>query len=178
MTIHFPQAAALRDGSPVLIRPFTADDREALYAFFRRLPEEVRRYAWDRIDMREVIDAWADEVDYDKAIPLLAWDGAQVVADATMHYREGGPLRLVGRLKWLIDPEYRGRGLGTLLVNDFITIGRDRGLRHLTCMLVTDFEADAISTLSDVGFERHDFPGYGAGPDGDPKDMAKMIYRL
>jgi len=42
-----------------------------------------------------------------------------------------------------MDPRYRGLGLGTVLVNDFIRIARHDGLRHLTCMLVADFEADA-----------------------------------
>ena len=26
-----------------------------------------------------------------------------IVADATLHLRKGGPLRLVGRIKWMID---------------------------------------------------------------------------
>ena len=40
-----------------------------------------------------------------------------MVADASLHRREFGPLRLVGRIKWLIDPEFRGVGLGMTLVN-------------------------------------------------------------
>ena len=63
-----------------------------------------------------------------------------IVADATLHRRKNGPLRLVGRIKWLIDPEWRGAGLGTLLVNHFIDTARVNGLRHLA-WLVRDDEA-------------------------------------
>ena len=100
------------------------------------------------------------------------------VADATLHRRHGSPLRMVGRIKWLIDPAYRGVGLGTTLVNDFIRIAREGGLRHLTCMLISDLEADAVATLRDLGFEGTTIPGYGTDPDGNQHDMIKMVLKL
>ena len=111
-------------------------------------------------------------------LPLLAWDGHKVVADATLHRRTGSPLRLVGRVKWLIDPEYRGAGLGTLLINNFIDTARADGLRHLTCMLISDFEADAVQTLTNLGFQGYTIPGYGTDPDGNQHDMIKMVLKL
>lgn len=178
MPIRFPQEAGLRDARRVTIRPFTAADVDAVHAFFKRLPEEYVRCAWDRIDQRATVERWAEELDFDRAVPLLALDQKRVVADATIHYREGGPLRLVGRIKWLIDPEYRGVGLGTVFVNDFITLGRENGLRHLTCMLIKELEEDAIATLKSMGFDSYTIPAYGVDPDGTPRDMVKMILKL
>lgn len=178
MPRRYPQEAALRDGRRVLIRPFAARDTEALYALFQRLPEETRRFAWDRIDDRALIESWGRNLDYAKAFPLVATDGVRIVADATLHRREGGPLRLVGRVKWLLDPEYRGVGLGTLLVSHFIHHARTNGLRHLTCMLITDLERDAIATLEGLGFDSFVVPGYGTDPDGNQHDMTKLVLRL
>jgi len=178
MPTRFPKEAHLRDGRRVLLRPFTPDDVEALHAFFLRLPQDWRRFAWERIDQRATLERWAEELDHDKAVPLLAVDGQRVVADATIHYRDHGPLRLVGRIKWLLDPEYRGVGLGTILVNHFITMAQQSGLRHLTCMLISELEGDAIKTLSELGFVPHTLPGYGTDPDGNAKDMVKMILSL
>jgi GNAT superfamily N-acetyltransferase len=175
---RFPQAAFLRDGSRLLIRPFSAADTGALYAFFQSLPPEVRRFAWDRIDSRALIERWGRELDYDRVLPLVATDGQRIVADATLHRREGSPLRLVGRIKWLMDPRYRGLGLGTVLVNNFIRIARNDGLRHLTCMLIADFEADAVHTLTGLGFDSYLIPGYGTDPDGNQHDMVKMVLKL
>jgi GNAT superfamily N-acetyltransferase len=110
--------------------------------------------------------------------PLLAVDGGRIVADATLHRREHGPLRLVGRVKWLIDPEFRGAGLGTLLVNHFIASARANGLRHLSCMLISDLEADAFRTLTELGFAADQAPGYGTDPDGNQHDMTKLVFRL
>ena len=108
---RFPQEAFLRDGSRLLVRPFTAADTGALWAFFHGLPEDVRRFAWDRIDNRALIEQWGLELDYDRVLPLIATDGHRIVADATLHRRKGSPLRLVGRIKWLMEPKYRGQGI-------------------------------------------------------------------
>lgn len=178
MPTRYPQEAALRDGRRVLLRPFTKNDTQALYEFFQRLPMESRRFAWDPIDNRSLIESWGENLDYDKAFPILAFDGTKIVADATLHRRDGGPLRLVGRIKWLLDPEYRGVGLGVTLVNHFIGIGRASGLHFLACMLITDLEADAIKTLTDLGFETTVYPGYGTDPDGNQHDMTKLVLRL
>lgn len=178
MPDRFPQEAVLRDGRRLLLRLFNANDVDNLYEFFHHLPENVRRFAWDRIDNRSLIESWGRELDYAKVLPVLALDGGRIVADATLHRRHGSPLRLVGRIKWLIDPEYRGLGLGTVLVNNFISIARSNGLRHLTCMLISDLESDAVRTLSDLGFEGYVIPGYGTDPDGSQHDMIKMVLKL
>ncbi len=174
----YPREVVLRNGKRVLLRPFAQGDAEALFAFFTKLPTDVRRFAWDHIDDPRVVETWAQNIDYAKVLPLLAVDGSGVVADASLHRREGGPLRLSARIKWLIHPEYRGQGLGTALVNDFIDIGRQQGLRHLTCMLIEDLEADAVETLTNLGFEKYSMPGYGTDPDGDAHDMVKLILAL
>ena len=174
----YPQEAVLRDGKRLLIRPFAEGDTQALYDFFEQLPVEVRRFAWDNVLDRSLIESWGRNVDYGKVLPLLAFDNQKIVADASLHRREGGPLRLVGRVKWLMDPEYRGLGLGTILVNDFINIAAQQGLRHLTAMLISDLEADAVATLRQLGFEEYHIPGYGTDPDGEEHDMVKMVLHL
>ena len=178
MPYRFPQEAVLRDGRRVLLRPFTRKDVTALHEFFLRIPEETRRFAWDHVSDRKLIERWGRELDYEKVFPLLALDRGRVVADATLHRRDRGPLRLVGRLKWMIDPDYRGAGLGAMLVNHFIASARAIGLKHLNCMLISDLEAEAIRVLSEFGFESHHVPGYGTDPDGNAHDMTLMVLKL
>lgn len=178
MAHRFPQEAVLRDGRRVVLRPFKQGDTKALSDFFLRLPAESRRFAWDRIDDRQLVESWGKNLDYAKVFPLLALDGKRIVADATLHRREHGPLRLVGRVKWLLEPEYRGLGLGTILVNHFIAMARANGLRHLSCMLISDLEADAIRTLKDLGFTENRVVSYGTDPDGAQHDMSQMVLAL
>ena len=178
MPARFPQIAVLRNGKRVLIRPFANQDTDGLFDFFQKLPPETRKFAWDDISNRGLIERWAVGIDYSKVLPLIALDGSTVVADATLHRRNSGPLRHVGRIKWLIGEDYWGQGLGTTLVNQFITIAREDGLRQLTCMLIAESEADAIRTLSELGFDQYVIPGYGADPDGQAHDMVKLVLQL
>lgn len=174
----YPQEAVLRDGRRVLIEPFREHHIDRLFEFFQRLPDDVRRLAWDRIDNRALVEEWGRNIDYAKAFPLLAVNGSKIVADATLHRRDGGPLRLAGRIKWLIDDEYRGIGLGSLLVNHFIDMARANGLRHLSCILLSDVEADAIEVLTDLGFRSFEIPGYGTDHDGGAHDMTHLVLEL
>lgn len=178
MPHRFPREAVLRDGKRLMIRLFSEQDTDALYQFFQGLPEDVRRFAWDNIANRALVETWGRNLDYARVLPLLALDGSKIVADATLHRRERGPLRLAGRIKWLIHPDYRGLGLGTTLVNTFISIAREQGLRHLTCMLVSDLESDAVATLRELGFTAYEMPAYGTDPDGNAHDMVKMVMAL
>jgi GNAT superfamily N-acetyltransferase len=178
MPHRYPQEAVLRDGRKVFLRPFAEKDVDALYEFFQRLPSAYRRFAWDPIESHSLIERWGREIDYAKVFPLLALDGNRIVADATLHRRDGGPLRLAGRIKWMIDPGFRGVGLGTLLVNLFIGIARENGLRHLNAMLISDLEADAVTTLQNLGFKPYVMPGYGTDPDGNQHDMTKLLLKL
>lgn len=178
MPHRYPQEVALRDGRRVLLRPFTPNDTGALWDFFQRLPVATRRFAWDRIDDRAVVEGWGRELDYGKAFPLLALDGGRIVADATLHRRDGGPLRLVGRIKWMIDPDWRNVGLSTAIVNQFIAIGRENGLRHLSTILISDLEANSITTLTTLGFQSRILVGYGADPDGQVHDMTFLVLKL
>ena len=178
MPSRFPKEVVLRDGRRVLIRLFTARDPQALFEFFGRLPADVRRFAWDNIDDPGLVQSWGRQIDYARTLPLLAVDGQKIVADATLHRRDRGPLRRVGRVKWLLDPEYRGQGLGTTLINDFIAVARNQGLRNLTCMLIADIEKDAVVTLRELGFDEYPIPSYGTDPDGAQHDMVKLVLKL
>ena len=178
MPTRYPQEAVLRDGRRLLIRPFAAHDVDRLYEFFMHLPAADRRFSWNNLGDRSLVESWGQNIDYAKVFPLLALDGTRVVADMTLHRRSMGPLRRVGRVKWLIDTDFRGAGLGSLLVNHFIGIARREGLHHLTCMLISQLEADAVRVLLDQGFVAYEFPGYGVDPDGSPHDMTKMVLKL
>jgi RimJ/RimL family protein N-acetyltransferase len=175
---RYPLEADLRDGRRVLLRPFNAGDVDALCAFFTRLPETDIRFAWDHLEDRALVEEWARTLDYSKTFPLLALDDDKIVADATLHFRRSGPLRLVGRVKWLIDPAWRRQGLGTTMMSHLIRVAKENDLRRLTCMLMSEFEEHAISVLKNLGFEGYTIPGYGTDPDGGQHDMTMLVLKL
>ena len=65
---RFPQEAVLRDERRVMLRQFTEKDVDALYEFFHHLSADYRRFAWDQIDNRSLIESWGREIAY--PVPL------------------------------------------------------------------------------------------------------------
>lgn len=83
----YPAIQAIEGGDEVTIRPMVPEDRDRLLEFFRRIPEEERFYLKEDVTSARVIQRWADDLDYSRTLPLLAFKGERVVADATLHQR-------------------------------------------------------------------------------------------
>jgi hypothetical protein len=87
---RYPKEVALRDGATVQLRPMTAADAEDRVAFFRDIPDEERFLLKDDVTSPEVVCGWANRLDYDRALPLLALADGRLVADAVLIRHRGG----------------------------------------------------------------------------------------
>lgn len=148
---RYPRAIELRDGSQITVRPMTAGDADALLAFFKGIPEEDRFFLKDDVTSPQVIRAWADHLDYDRALPLLALADSRIVADATLIRRRGGSRRHIGEIRVVVDPDYRGRGLGVALMRELVEIAHDAGLERVVFELVKDVQDEAIRAAEFLG---------------------------
>ena len=150
MSIRFPQEAHLRDERRLIIRPFTEGDVEALWEFFNRLPLPVRRYAWEDFEHRETVERWARDLDYDKRVPLLALDGDNGGRRGAPHVPRRRPPAARGTHPVAArTPTTAAPASAPCFINDFMTIARDSGLKHLTCLLYPDLDEAAVVTLKE-----------------------------
>ena len=62
----------LKDGTKILLRPMVAEDKDALFEFFKEVPREDTRSLRDDVSSVLLIEKWADKLDYDKTLPILA----------------------------------------------------------------------------------------------------------
>ncbi len=119
-----------------------------------------------------MLQAWANGLDYDRALPMLDWDGDQVVADGTLHRTRAGARRHVGEIRIVVHPEYRTRGLGTTLMHELAAIADETGIERLVRQLVSRTEEAAIRAAEIVGFVKLAvLPGHGKDIDGHPRDI-------
>lgn len=138
--------AALRDGTPVLIRPIRPDDAPRLQDSFRRLsPRSV--YLRFLEAYKELSDRQAREfacLDYFNRMALVA------------EIEENGDRRLIGVARYAMIPgeekglaeaavvvvdEYQGRGLGTLLMRNLVQYA---GRHEVRAFLATVHVSNAI----------------------------------
>ncbi len=82
---------------------------------------------------------------------MLAFSGKKIIADATLHQQLGGWKRHIGRVSVLVHPQFRGRGLASLMVKEILEIARDSGLEKVEAEFIGEQEA-AIKMFAMLGF--------------------------
>ena len=147
----YPRQCDLRDGSSVTLRPMTEKDGEALLAFFRRIPEDERFLLKDDVTSPKVIESWTAHLDYDRALPLLAVTDGRVVANAVLIRHRAGCKRHLGEIRVVIDPEFRSRGLGVMIMRELVEIAWDAELEQAEFEMVTGVQDEAIKAAEVLG---------------------------
>ena len=92
------------------IRPLEPRDKAAVAMFLRRIPEGDRTFFKENVDDPEVLDAWT-RPDGGRS---LAVEGEAVVGYVAVVPLHGWSSH-VGEVRVVVDPDYRGRGIGRLL---------------------------------------------------------------
>ncbi len=171
----YPKTVGLRDGTSITLRPMQPDDADALLAFFQKLSSEDRFFLKEDVASPRVIQRWVDDMDYDRALPIIALDGDTIVADGTLHRSRANARRHIGQIRIAVADDYRNRGLGTTLLNDLATIANEHGLERLLLEAVSDHEDDAIKAAEYVGFVRvGSLPGHAKDLQGHPRDIVLL----
>jgi len=150
----FPRRVQLRDGSSVEFKPMVPADRARLLEFFLRVPEEDRFFLKDDVTSPKVLEGWCSHLDYDRALPLLAWDGDEVVGDAVLIRSRMGARAQVGEVRVVVHPDWRNRGLGSAMIRQLCDIAADGELEKVVMELVGDRDTDAITATERLGFLR------------------------
>jgi L-amino acid N-acyltransferase YncA len=127
-------------------------DRDGLLDFFRKIPEEDRHSLKDDVISPAVIAQWSHNLDYHRALPILAVKEGKIIADASLHFSRAGSRRHIGEVRIIVDPDYRRQGLGTRMLNMLIDIAEEEGLERLMFELVSDTEEIAEHTARTLGF--------------------------
>jgi GNAT superfamily N-acetyltransferase len=148
---HYPKTLKLKDSTTVQVRPLLAKDEPVFHAFFCDVPETERMLFKDRVVDRAVIRGWCQNIDYGQTLPLLAFAGKKVVADATLHQSLGGWRRHIGQLRVVVHPSMRGKGLAKQLISELIHVARSLALEKLEAEFMGE-QLSARHIFSELGF--------------------------
>jgi RimJ/RimL family protein N-acetyltransferase len=173
----YRQVFTLRDGTRVLVRPLTVDDRQALLELFLPVPLEDKTYMRHDVSNPEVIHAWIDHLDYEKVLPLVAEVNHKLVGEATLHFREG-PARHRAEVRIFLAKEFRQRGVGSRMLQALIELAKRRDMHMLEVEVASD-QPNMIKAFRKLGFEtRAVLEDYCILPDGDFRDVTLLTLRL
>ena len=136
--------AELRDGRKVTVRPTRTGDAAALQdLFFRLRPEDVRTRFFRQL--RSLTDEMAQHlcgVTYEQEMAFAAVVGepeSERVVGSSCYFVD--PRTGLADVAYMVDPEWQGVGLGSLLQMRTIEYARAHGVRGFTADVLSDNSA-------------------------------------
>lgn len=130
------------------IRAIDPADRDALLAFFERVPEGDRTFFREDVLAPGVVDRWLDDPGDPR---FVAVDGDDVVGYLAVIVQVGWSSH-VGEVRVVVDPTRRRRGVGRALARAGLVHALELGLRKVVVQVVADQEP-TLAMFSSLGFE-------------------------
>ncbi|HEV8715957.1 MAG TPA: GNAT family N-acetyltransferase [Candidatus Binatia bacterium] len=178
MLEEYPKEAILKDGTPVTLRPLEREDAERLVAFFQRVPEDDRWYLRHDVSDSATVRQWALGVDYRRVIPIVAVHAGRIIGDVTLHRRRYGSTSHVGKVRIVIDPDYRSKRLGTWMLLDIIQLATGLGLEKLVAEVASN-ETAALKAIRRLDFVREAvIPELHKDQAGNECDLVILVKNL
>ena len=153
MLEDYPKHATLRSGQTITLRPMVREDEEELHDFFRRLAPEDRLFLKDDVTDPKVIHSWAESLDYNRVIPILAEHEERIIGDATLHRSRYGWSTHVGEIRLVTDPTFRHQRLGRILAREIFFLALVLKLDKVVAQMMED-QAGAVHVFAALGFEQ------------------------
>jgi RimJ/RimL family protein N-acetyltransferase len=165
----------LKDGTLVVLRPMTQDDRDKLMDFFNRVDKHDLMFLRSDVSDSRVIDDWVKHIDYRRVFPLVAEVDDKIVGDATLHMRKVGWKRHLGNVRVVVSKEFQNKGLATLLINELVELAGEFGLEKLVAEIHLQAPA-AIAVFKKAGFAaKAVFEDLVKDPSGKKGDLVVMV---
>ncbi len=147
---RYPRSGELRDGRPVDFHVFDEDDRDDMLAFAQSLDEEVLLFLREDITDPATMDAWLVEVATGDTFTILARVDDELVGYSSLHTeparwaRPARWTRHLGEVRINVHSDYRGTGMGALLVAEIREIAPVLGVRKLSAQMTVDQEGARV----------------------------------
>ena len=175
---RFPKQAKLNEGTRVIVRPLISNDEPALVEFFKSIPPEDLLYLRDNVKDPQVIHRWIENLNYEMILPLIAEINGKIVGDCTLHQMRGGWKSHIGTVRIVVHPEYRGKGLATLLVGEIVQVAIDSGIEKLEGEF-TGEQKNPIAVFEKLGFVKlATLPQHVKDVRGETHDLLIYVYDL
>ncbi len=175
---NFPKEVKLEDGTAITLRPLLKDDEQNFLAYFRSLAPEERVVLREEVTDRKVIENWMETLDYDLVLPLIALHGQRIIGSASLQFNLSAWTQHQGEVRLSTDPQYRAKGLGTLLIQTLEDIAGQLGLEQLTAEIPPELDK-AFYLFEKLGFEKAAvLNGFAMDAEGRESDIVLMIKSL
>lgn len=152
---HYPREVTLPDDRVFTLRLMaaTTDDIEAVLRFANTLDPDDLLFLRVNITERSAVERWAHYIENARTYTVLALEGDEVVAEASLLHSTTSWTRHIGEIRMQVAPQARRCGLARVLAEEIEWIAHQMELRMLTARMTLDQPA-AQSVFRQLGFQR------------------------
>ncbi len=151
VTTHvYPWVATLK-GRQISLRMMKPEDRDALMAFAKSLPESDLLFLSIDITKPEAVEGWAHNIKAGRIYTVVAESNGRMIGHGTLSHNDLLWTRHLGEIQILISPDFRGIGLGHLLAEEVNQLARAIGLQKVVARMASD-QRGAIQVFERMGF--------------------------
>jgi acetyltransferase len=131
-----PESVALKDGTPVIIRPICPEDADHLQDTFDHLSMETiyLRFLSFKKELPDEEARYLATVDYDKRMAFVGVclkNGRDIVIGVARYALLDTKHPKIAESAVVVQDEYQGRGLGKLLLRRLVLYAYAKGIHHL-----------------------------------------------
>lgn len=138
----YPIEIMLNDETQILLRPEREEDLQDLIRFFSGVPPSDLLMFTNDSKEPGTVENWFKDSGCRNFPRIIALHNGEIVAEGKI-YQNGLRLRRVGELKLIVNPAYRGKGLGSQMFKILLI----EGLKHEIRILTIRFNPDDKSFL-------------------------------
>lgn len=174
----FPITVRVNNELACEVRPLRPGDEERIKRLYLAVPKHERLFIKEKLTDGHVFHEWCKAIDVDSNLTLLLNHDGGVLAEGTLHQRQGGWKSHIGLVSELTHPDHRGIGLSGILLEELVEIGRHAGLQRLEAEFTGD-RTTAIREFAKAGFEELvRLPNYVKDVDRNFYDYVVMGMKL
>jgi L-amino acid N-acyltransferase YncA len=171
---EFRRVVTLPVGTQVLLRILKPEDREQLVELFKYASTTDLQYFRDDVRDAGLVARWAEQVNLAHVVPLVAIVQDRIVGEAMLQLGRGCD-RHVAEVRIYLCNEFRGRGLGNVMIKALIDIGQELEL-HVLFARIAASQTKEIRAFQALGFKvEHTFKDRFINPAGDTQDMVEVV---
>lgn len=136
----------------VTLRLMTSNDKTAVLAFARSLPEHDLLFLRRDITEESAVDAWVNEIAGGLMTTIIATAGDAILGYASIERNRLRWSAHVAELRVMISESMRGKGLGRTLTQEAFAIALASGIEKMVAQMTLD-QKGAIATFEGIGFK-------------------------
>ena len=169
----------LKNGTTILLRELSMEDKERSLNFFRALSADDRRYLRVDVTKSEIVERRIQQGVDGKVFRLAALVNDEIVGDGALEF--GGEQLWrdhIGEMRIIVSNEYRGKGLGNIIIREIVRVAEQREIEKIVVKMQAP-QTSVRAVCEKLGFRVDaEVPNYVKDQDGNLQSLVIMSCTL